>query len=202
MVPVAALTDCCEANISPAMCLPATMLPTTRISKDGYGLSFSASEGPPWIMSAHVIVLAGICTTMLQGTTIWMPLIVTVPPRRLSSATSGQAPWSALTVAAWMKPVSSKPWMSAGAVVNAGSGSVGVMNGDTAPGGGLAGPPPPPAEGATGPPVPRALGEDGPADHEGHAQQRGHAQPPPSPSSARPSVHRSRSPTRSVDLKT
>jgi len=27
--------DCCEANISAATCLPSTMLPTARISKDG-----------------------------------------------------------------------------------------------------------------------------------------------------------------------
>src|SRR3954451_5764935 len=93
IVPLAALTDCCEANIRPAMCLPATMLPTTRISKDGYGVSFSASDGPPWIMSAHVIVLAGIWTIMLHGTTTWMPLIVTVPPRRLlfAGSTPGQS---------------------------------------------------------------------------------------------------------------
>src|SRR3954453_8886384 len=102
MVPVGALTDCCGANISPAMCLPATMLPTTRISKDGYGLSFSASDGPPLTMSAHVIVLAGICTTRLHGTTTLMLLIVTVPPRRLAWETSGQSVLSALTVASWM----------------------------------------------------------------------------------------------------
>src|SRR3954464_1613546 len=182
------------------MCLPATMLPTTRISKDGYGLSFSASEGPPWIMSAHVIVLAGICTIMLHGTTIWMPLIVTVPPRRLAWETSGQALLSALTVASWMKPVSSKPWMSIGAVVNPGSGSVGVMNGDTAPAGGFGGPPPPLGWGRPAPAL--GVGDARPADHERHAQQRGQAQASPSPSSAHPSVHRSRSPTRSVGLKT
>src|SRR5690349_1150593 len=115
------------------MCVPATMLPTTRISKDGYGVSFSASDGPPWIMSAHVIVLAGIWMTMLHGTTILMLLIVTVPPRRLSWVTSGQSLLSALTVASWMKPVSSKPWMSPGGVVNNGSANVGVTNGATAP---------------------------------------------------------------------
>jgi hypothetical protein len=119
------------------------MLPTTRISNDGNGVSLSASDGPPWIMSAHVIVLAGICTTMSQGTTIVVLLIVTVPPRRLSWETSGQSLLSALTVASRMKLVSSKPWMSAGGVVNAGSASVGVTNGETAPAGGLAVPPPP-----------------------------------------------------------
>src|SRR3954453_12192797 len=139
------------------MCLPATILPTTRNSKDGYGLSFSASDGPPWTMSAHVIVLAGICTIMLQGTTIVMLLIVTVPPRRLACVTSGQSLLSALTVASWMKPVSSKPWMSAGAVVNAGSVRVGVTNGATAPAGGLAVPPPPFAYATTAPPISRAM---------------------------------------------
>src|SRR3954462_7781824 len=123
------------------MCVPATMLPTTRTSNDGNGESLSASDGPPLTMSAHVNVLAGICTIMLHGTTIFVLLIVTVPPRLCGLLTSGQALLSALTVAFWMKPVSSKPWMSAVAVLNTGSGSVGVMNGDTAPAGGLAVPP-------------------------------------------------------------
>src|SRR3954451_22783565 len=132
------------------MCLPATILPTTRSSKDGYGLSFSARDGPPCTMSAHVIVLAGICTIMLHGTTIVVPLIVTVPPRRLACVTSGQALLSALTVAFWMKPVSSKPWMSAGATEKTGSGSVGTGFGATTPFvGGLAVPPPPPLAYAT-----------------------------------------------------
>ena len=63
-----------------------------------------------------------------------------MPPQR-SAVASGHALLSALTVASWMKPVSSKPWMSAGAIVNAGSGSVGVMKGETAPVGGFAVPP-------------------------------------------------------------
>ena len=125
------------------MCLPATMLPTARISKEGNGVPSSASDGPPWTMSAHVIVLAGSCTTMLQGTTIVVLLIVTVPPRRLAWATSGHALLSSLTVACWMKPVSSKPWMSAGATLKSGSVSVGVVNGETTPVGGFAVPPPP-----------------------------------------------------------
>src|SRR4051794_14147574 len=141
MTPLPVLADCWEANIRPAMCLPATMLPTTRTSKDGNGLSLSASDGPPFTMSAHVIVLAGIWMIMLHGTTIGVLLIVTVPPRRWGSVTSGQALLSALTVASWMKPVSSKPWTSVVAVEKTGSGRVGVMNGEIAPWGGLAVPP-------------------------------------------------------------
>src|SRR3954463_14259588 len=141
IVPLPVFADCCEANIRPAMCVPATMLPTTRTSNDGNGESFSASDGPPLTMSAHVIVLAGIWMIMLHGTTILVLLIVTVPPRLCGLLTSGHALLSALTVASWMKPVSSKPWMSVGVVVNAGSGSVGVMNGETTPVGGFAVPP-------------------------------------------------------------
>src|SRR3954467_1086471 len=155
--------------MSAAMCLPATMLPTTRISNDGNGVSFSASDGPPWIMSAHVIVLAGICTTTLHGTTIVMLLIVTVPPRRFACATSGQALLSALTVASWMKPVSSKPWMSAGTVVNAGvggrpGGAPGVGGGGRWDG------PPGPRRRLGGSPAAAALrvGDDRPADQQGH----------------------------------
>src|SRR5919202_2398517 len=99
MTPLVAFALCCEANISPAMCLSPTMLPTTRISKDGYGESFSSSDGPPLTMSAHVNVLAGICTIMLHGTVIATPLIVTVPPQFAGSLTSGHALLSALTVA-------------------------------------------------------------------------------------------------------
>src|SRR3954466_2473397 len=84
-------------------------------------------------MSAHVSVLAGICTIRLQGTVIFVLLIVTLPPQYFLSATSGQALLSALTVASWMKPVSSKPWMSAGATENTGSGSVGTGFGATTP---------------------------------------------------------------------
>src|SRR3954452_20196336 len=142
MTPLPVFTDCCEANMRPAMCVPATMLPTTRTSKEGNGESLSASDGPPLTMSAHVIVLAGSWMTMLHGTTIFVLLIVTVPPRFCALLTSGHALLSALTVASWMKPVSSKPWMSAVFVLNTGSGSVGVMNGDTAPAGGFAVPPP------------------------------------------------------------
>src|SRR3954453_16581951 len=76
---------------------------------------------------------------MLHGTTIFVLLIVTVPPKRRGSVTAWHA--SLPTGASWMKPGSSKPWMSAGVVVNTGSGRVGVMHGETAPGGGFAGPP-------------------------------------------------------------
>src|SRR3954467_3599363 len=120
MRPLPVFADCCEANMRPAMWLPATMLPTTWTSKDGNDESLSASDGPPLTMSAHVNVLAGIWTIMLHGTTIFVPLIVTVPPRLCGLLTSGHAALSALTVASWMKPVSSKPWMSAGLVVNVG----------------------------------------------------------------------------------
>src|SRR3954452_9744951 len=131
MMPLPVLADCCEANMSPAMCVPATMLPTTRTSNDGNGESLSASDGPPLTMSAHVNVLAGICTIMLHGTTIFVLLIVTVPPRLCGLLTSGQALLSALTVASWVKPVSSRPWMSRVPVVTRGSGSVAVLNGET-----------------------------------------------------------------------
>src|SRR3954467_82819 len=114
------------------MCVPATMLPTTRTSNEGNGASFRASDGPPLTMSAHVIVLAGSWMTMLHGTTIFVLLIVAGPPRLCGLLTSGHGLLAALTVASWMKPVSSKPWMSAVFVVNTGSGRVGVMNGDTA----------------------------------------------------------------------
>src|SRR3954471_4905209 len=101
-------------------------------------------------MSAHVSVLAGICTMRLQGTAIFVSLIVTLPPQNFLSATSGQALLSALTVAFWMKPVSSKPWMRAGATEKTGSGSVGTGFGATTPFvGGLAVPPPPPLAYAT-----------------------------------------------------
>ena len=83
--------------------------------------------------SAHVSVLAGICTIMLHGTVIFVPFIVTVPPQWLLSLTSGHALLSALTVASWMNPVSSNPWMRAGATENAGSGSVGTGFGATTP---------------------------------------------------------------------
>src|SRR5919206_4005326 len=93
-------------------------------------------------MSAHVSVLAGIWTIRLQGTVIFVLLIVTVPPQNFLSATSGQALLSALTVAFSMKPVSSKPWMRAGATEKTGSGSVGTGFGATTPlVGGLAVPP-------------------------------------------------------------
>src|SRR3954447_19204487 len=84
-------------------------------------------------MSAHVSVLAGICTMRLQGTAIFVSLIVTLPPQNFLSATSGQALLSGLTVAFWMKPVSSKPWMRAGATEKTGSGSVGMGLGATTP---------------------------------------------------------------------
>src|SRR5512133_326375 len=84
-------------------------------------------------MSAHVIVLAGICTITLHGTVIFVLLIVTLPPQYFESATSGQAPLSPLTLASWMKPVSSNPWMRAGATEKAGSGSVGTGFGATPP---------------------------------------------------------------------
>src|SRR4051812_2637318 len=93
-------------------------------------------------MSAHVIVLAGIWTIRLQGTVTLMLLIVTLPPQRALSVTSGHAVLSVLTVASWMKPVSSKPWISAGATEKTGSGSVGIGFGATTPFvGGLAVPP-------------------------------------------------------------
>ena len=157
IAPLPVFAACCEANIRPAMCLPSTMLPTTRTSNDGNGLSLRASDGPPWTMSAHVIVLAGIWMTMLHGTTIVVLLIVTVPPRRLACETSGHALLSPLTVASWMKPVSSKPWMPAGATLNSGSARVGVTNGDVAPGGGLAVPPPPWAKATAAPATTRAI---------------------------------------------
>src|SRR3954468_9178429 len=84
-------------------------------------------------MSAHVSVFAGIWTIRLQGTVIFVLLIVTLPPQYFLSATSGQAVLSALTVASWMKPVSSKPWMRAGATEKTGSGSVGTGFGATTP---------------------------------------------------------------------
>src|SRR3954462_5758883 len=101
-------------------------------------------------MSAHVSVLAGICTMRLQGTAIFVSLIVTLPPQNFLSATSGQALLSALTVAFWMKQVSSKPWMRAGATEKTGSGSVRTGFGATTPFiDGLAVPPPPPLAYAT-----------------------------------------------------
>jgi len=84
-------------------------------------------------MSAQVIVFAGIWTITLQGTVIFVLLIVTVPPQYFASATSGQALLSALIVASWVKPVSSKPWISAGATEKAGSGSVGTGLAATTP---------------------------------------------------------------------
>src|SRR4051812_31936047 len=54
---------------------------------------------------AQVMVFAGIWRIVLQGTTILMPLIVTVPPQRMRSVTAGQRLPS--SVAAWMKPVES-----------------------------------------------------------------------------------------------
>ena len=158
ITPLPLFADCCEANIRPAMCLPSTMLPTTRTSNDGNGLSFEArATGPPWTKSAHVIVLAGIWMTMLHGTTIVVLLIVTVPPQAVRpAATSGHALLSALTVASWMKPVSSKPWMSAGATLNSGSARVGVTNGDVAPGGRLGRAAPPLAKATAAPATTRA----------------------------------------------
>ena len=67
---------------------------------------------------------------------IFAPLIVTVPPDVLPGV---HAP---LTVAAWIRPVSSKPCSTAGpAPVNTGSPRVGITHGDTAPFGGFAVPP-------------------------------------------------------------
>src|SRR4051794_10587269 len=54
---------------------------------------------------AQVMVFAGICKMVLQGTTILMPLSVSVPPQRMGSVTAGQRLPS--SVAAWMKPVES-----------------------------------------------------------------------------------------------
>src|SRR4051794_37637714 len=93
-------------------------------------------------MSAQVSVFAGICTIRLQGTAIFVLLIVMLPPQNFWSATSGHALLSVLTVAFWMKPVSSKPWIRAGATEKTGSGSVGIGFGATTPFvGGLAVPP-------------------------------------------------------------
>lgn len=96
---------------------------------------------------------------MLHGTVIFVPFIVIEPPQRLCSATSGQALLSALTVASWMNPVSSKPRIRPGATEKAGSGSVGIGFGATTPlVGGLAVPPPPPplAEATTAPAASRS----------------------------------------------
>ena len=94
---------------------------------------------------------------MLHGTVIFVPFIVIEPPQRLCSATSGQALLSALTVASWMNPVSSKPRIRPGATEKAGSGSVGIGFGATTPlVGGLAVPPPPFAEATTAPAASRS----------------------------------------------
>src|SRR3954470_17518875 len=84
-------------------------------------------------MSAQVSVFAGICTTRLHGTAIFVLLIVMLPPQNFWSATSGHALLSVLTVAFWMKPVSSKPWIRAGATEKTGSGSVGIGFAATTP---------------------------------------------------------------------
>jgi hypothetical protein len=86
-------------------------------------------------------VLAGIWITMLHGTTIGPWLSTRVPPNRCGSVVLGQFALVASTVALWMKPVSSKPLISAGFTKVTGSGSVAVTNGATAPTGGLAVPP-------------------------------------------------------------
>src|SRR3954452_13859545 len=132
MMPLPVLTDCCEANISAATCLPSTMLPTTRISNDGEPVP-SSSDGPPLTMSDQVRVFAGICTIRLQGTAIFVLLIVMLPPQNFASATAAQAVLSVLRVAFWMKPVSSKPWMRAGATEKTGSGRVGMGFAATTP---------------------------------------------------------------------
>src|SRR5476649_169131 len=78
---------------------------------------------------------------MLHGTTIGPWFSVTVPPKRCGSVVLGQLALVVSTVADWMKPVSSKPLLSAATTETTGSGSVAVTNGAMAPLGGLAVPP-------------------------------------------------------------
>ena len=94
----------------------------------------------PLTKSAQVSVLAGIWMIVSQGTVTVRLLSVTVPPKRWASRPGQAAP---STVASWMNPVSSNPWMSLGSTENAGSGRVGVMRaaGRMAPCGGFAVPP-------------------------------------------------------------
>src|SRR5471030_2709591 len=90
--------------------------------------------------SAQVKVLAGAWITMLQGITIGPWFSVKVPPKRCGSVVLGQFALVVSTVALWMKPVSSNPWIwAASAPSTLGSGSVGVIKGAIAPGGGLTG---------------------------------------------------------------
>src|SRR5664279_4549425 len=117
-----------------------TMLPTACISKDVEALP-SDRSGPPLTKSAQVKVLAGIWIVMLHGITIGPLFNVRVPPKRWASVVLGQLALVASTVALWMKPVSSKPWMSPGRTEVTGSGNVAVTNGETAPLTGLAVPP-------------------------------------------------------------
>src|SRR3954449_8968889 len=122
-----------------------TMLPTARISKEGKGLvlASSASDGPPFMKSAQVNVLAGIWMIVLHGTWMTVLLTVTVPPKRAGAVVCGHLALSESTVASWMNPVTSKPWiLSRVAPKTDGVGRVGVTKGDTAPLGGLAVPPP------------------------------------------------------------
>src|SRR5450631_1560874 len=117
-----------------------TKLPTACISKDGYPAP-RVREGPSLMKSAHVMVLAGSWITVLHGIRIGPSFRVRVPPKRCGSVVFAQVALVASTVAVWMNPVSSKPWISAASTEVNGSGNVAVTNGATAPGGGLAVPP-------------------------------------------------------------
>src|SRR4051794_1929035 len=100
------------------------MLPTTWASYDGPVPLPSASDGRLGSRtSAQVSVLAGICTTELHGTVMVIPLSLIVPPRCAASTPGHIVPLS--SVVAWMKPVTSKPWMSATPAVNVGAGTAG-----------------------------------------------------------------------------
>jgi hypothetical protein len=109
------------------MCWPATTLPTTLISVDGYRRRPVASEESATGSSAprnsaQESVAAGIWRMVLQGMAMVMPSTTAVPPHCDRGRPGQRAPLSA---ASWMKPVASNPCMSVATAEKTGGGTGG-----------------------------------------------------------------------------